>query len=409
MRILLLTPDPPAPNHINGGTTRQFHLYSRLIEAGHEVTVVGPFPHGSTRADELAAAGFEVEAVMRPSSLIGEVLAAVIRRPRLLADAFTQSSQALVGGVYYSRLKQVIERVTANKRFDVVCVEQEFAASWIEAAAPSTPKVLVVQQVESAYRFERAERLSGLSGLRARVDARRAAAFERKWLPRFDAVVAMTEVELDRLRQVAGSLPPSYVIANGADTHWLSDIGPDRGENRVLFTGTLAFEPNAIAAEWIARQVWPRVLESIPSAELQIVGRDPSEATRALAALDGVTLHANVDDMKPFFAASSVCTLPMLEGGGTRLKLAEAFAAGRAVVSTSNGISGIAVRDGEQVLVADDAADFASAIVRLLENSDERARVAASGQAFAASELDWKKLGDRWEQALREVCQRAGG
>lgn len=404
MRILLLTPDPPAITGANGGATRQLQLYRRLIELGHEVTVVAPFVQ--TKGDlvgELEQQGFTVRPYLRPKSRVVEVLGAVARRPALLLAPFRLSIQSFVAAVYWTRLKRISLDTFAESDFDIVCIEQEFAASWIDTIAPGVPRVIVVQQVESAYRRDRSQRLAGPRRWLARIDATRAERYERRWIPAFDLVVCMTQVELDRLRKIVGDLPPATVLPNGADVRALAAVGPDPGQDRVLFTGTLAFEPNAVAAKWLAREVWPRVIEERPQARLEIVGRSPGDDVLALGAANNVTVHADVPDIRMHFERASICTLPMLEGGGTRLKLAEAFAARRAVVSTTNGVEGIDVEAGKEALVSDDPREFAAAIVYLLRDLQARQAVADRGHKFAVENFDWSELGERWAQTLREL------
>jgi glycosyltransferase involved in cell wall biosynthesis len=404
MRILHLTPDPPSPRHINGGATRQYHLFRRLIELGHEVTVVAPF-EGSVAGDveALRAEGFAVHPVYRPASRIAELLSALMRRPGLLAAPFRLSLNGLVGAVYWARLKPVVLGLLKEESFDVVNIEQEFASQWIADIPARLPRVLTSHQVESAYRFDRAERRSGLARTIGRIDARRSARSEARWTPEFDAVVCMSEAEIERLRETVSAMPAAEAIGNGADLAWLSELADDPDELRVLFTGTMSFEPNAIAAEFLAREVMPLVTAELPGATLNIVGRDPGPATLALNEIAGVTVHGSVPDMRPFFASASLCTLPMLEGGGTRLKLAEAFAAERAVVSTTNGAVGVPVTPGDDIVIADGAEAFARAIVELLRDDERRDALAAAGHRTGSEHLDWQKLGERWAGLLESV------
>jgi glycosyltransferase involved in cell wall biosynthesis len=219
----------------------------------------------------------------------------------------------------------------------------------------------------------------------------------------------MSDNEIEILRGIVGDgLPKAYAVGNGADTDDLADIGPDPDEHRVLFTGTLAFGPNASAVQWLAREVWPLVLREIPEAQLDIVGRIPSPATLALDELPSVTVHADVPAVKPFIEQASVCTLPMLEGGGTRLKLTEAFAAARPVVATTNGATGIDGIDGEHLLIGDTPQEFADAIVRLLRDPALRLELGTNARKLAQEKYSWSALGDKFSEALTEVVAEKG-
>lgn len=403
MRILLVSSQPPSRAHANGGTTRQYQLYKRLIDLGHEVVVVGAFPPGDEqRIVDLVEDGFDVRPYRRPRSRGLEILRAFFRNPLLFLRAPLMTIDEFVADVYRHRLEPLAEEVLREKPVDVVGVEIVFS---LLRDTGDVPSVISYYFVASADYADRAERASGLSRIMLRELARRSRRYERKWSARHDALVVMSESEAALMRDVAGdALPTTYVIGNGADLDTLGSVGNDPGEGRVLFTGTLEFGPNIVAAQWIAREVWPHVLAKVPDAQLDIVGKDPPPKTLELGKLAGVTVTGSVPSMAPHYERASVCTLPMLEGGGTRLKLADAFAARRAVVSTTNGATGVAVTDGEHLLVRDSAEAFADAIVQLLKNDDERARIAASGRAFAERELDWRTLGDEWERVLREVA-----
>lgn len=400
MRVLALTPDAPSRTHLNGGTTRQFQLLHRLIELGHEVTVVGPFPVAEhDQIGELEEAGFTVHGIQRPASRLREVAGALLRRPNLFFKIFTEPSSALVSAVYRARLEAVVENLLKTGDFDVLTVEREMAADWIELAC-DLPAVLSFQHLESAYHLERAERMRGIGRRWALIQHKRCRRYEQKWTPRYRSVVCMSERELEQLREVVIDLPSARAIGNGAELGMFDGLGPDPGKRRVLFTGTMNFEPNIVAADWLVNEVWPLVAEGIAEARLDIVGRDPLAQTLALGERTGVTVHGGVPSMLPYYEAASVCLLPMLEGGGTRLKLADAFAARRAVVATTNGATGVDVVDGRELLIRDGAAEFADAIIELLRNDTLRGAIASNGRAFAETELNWSVLGERYAEVL---------
>lgn len=403
MRVMLLTPEAPAPRHVNGGATRQYKLFKRLIDLGHDVTIVSVFPAtDDPYIDDLRDEGFRVEAVQRPASRLKEVASAVLRKPALLTDVFRLTFNEMIGAVYWVDLKSIALRELATGDYDLVCIEVESASRWLGDLPRDLPIVLTNHEVESPQHEENSRRLSGFSGWLRRVNARRARSSERRWSPHFDAIITMSDNETKLLREIVGELPPTWAIGNGADISELAAVGPDRGSGAVLFTGTMSFPPNAAAAEWLAREVWPAVLEAKSDAKLLIVGRNPSQSTKNLGELPSIEIHQNVPSMVPFFERADVCTLPMVEGGGTRLKLAEAMAAGRPVVATTNGATGVDVVPGKEVLIADQPKEFADAIVRLLGDPQLRASMGANARALAMAKYDWNSLGDE----MLEVFQR---
>lgn len=404
MRILLLSPDAPVPTHVNGGVTRQYQLYRRLIELGHEVTVVGVLPVGIGDPTELMCEeGFDFRTHRRPRSRVTEVATAILRRPATLHGLMADSAEDFATRIFWVSLEPLVYQALSDGPYDVICVEFGFASHWLSELSTDVATVLTSHEVKSVQFREKSERLHGLRRLLMRENARRQLASERRWSTLPDAVIAMSEEEIERWREAVPSLPPAYAVGNGADIAALDAVGPDDGKPVVLFTGTMAYTPNAVAADWMARVVWPLIREQRPDARLEIVGRSPGEATLALAGIDGVSVHPDPPSMVPHFQRSAVCVLPMLEGGGTRLKFAEAMAAGRPVVSTSNGASGIEIEDGREALIADDPEQFAVAVLTLLGNPSRRRTMGDNARQRAREAYDWRTLGDRYAAVLAEV------
>ncbi|MFT4049397.1 MAG: glycosyltransferase family 4 protein [Solirubrobacterales bacterium] len=406
MRVLLITPAAPSKAHVNGGATRMHRLYRRLLERGDEVTVAAVFTADEAGGVEaLREEGFAVEPYVRPRGRGREILRALIRRPGLLRLAWRMPAKELISAVFWVDLAPLVHALLNDRAFDVVVIESSFAAWWRADFETDLPVVLVTHEVESVQQMAKATRVGGPAGLARYVNGARIRRSEARWTPEFDGVVVMSESERLILEQVVGKarLPQTFVVGNGADLSAMESVDSDPGAARVLFTGTMAYPPNAVGAQWLAREVWPSVLAARPDAVLEIVGAAPSRATLALGDLTGISVHADVPDMREWFSRASVCTLPMIEGGGTRLKLADAFAARRAVVSTTNGATGIDCSDGREVLIADSAEDFARAIVRLLDDSELRARLAGRGRTLAERLYDWDVLGDQLAGALQSV------
>jgi glycosyltransferase involved in cell wall biosynthesis len=409
MRVLLITPTAPSATHVNGGATRIHRLYRGLIERGHGVSVIAPFtPAERGNVAKLEAEGFDVQPLLRPHSRLSEAAWALLRRPALLRSLARESTKQSIAAIFWVDLLPLVRRALATGDYDVVVIEQSFAANWRGDLDTDLPVVLVTQEVESPHLLTKGARLGGLGGFMRYLNGARTRRSEKYWTPRFDGVIVTSAAEAQTLEQIVGAtrLPHVQVVGNGTDIGPFDDLAPDPAGRRVLFTGTLAYPPNTVGAAWLAQRVWPLVLRQVPDAELLIVGACPPRSVRALAALPGVDLHADVPDMRPWFEAASVGVLPMLEGGGTRLKLLDAFAARRAVVATTNGATGIDCENGRELLVADSPEDFAHAIVRLLADEKLRALLANRGNQLARTKYDWKILSGDLEFALEAVRAR---
>lgn len=409
MRILLLSPAAPSKSHVNGGATRMHRLYSGLIGLGHEVTLVAPFTQNEPAAAEsLRADGFTVREHLRPASRLLETASAIARRPGLLRAIFRDSVKELIARILWIDLHPLVEEELRHGGYELAVIEGSFAAAWRGEFEVDFPVVLVTHEVESVQLLTKAARIGGLAGFARYLNGVRTRRSERRWTPEFDGVVVMSEEEDRALVDAIGDgvSPARFVVGNGTDIDRLAAVGSDPDEQRVLFTGTLAFPPNIVGAEWLAREVWPKVLKELPKAKLVIVGSSPPRAVRQLAQLPSVELHADVKDMRPWFEQASVCAVPMVEGGGTRLKLLDAFASSRAVVSTTNGATGIDCQHGRELLIADAADDFARATVRLLSDSALRSHLAGRGRQLVEDQYDWRALSRKFETALFAVQRR---
>ena len=204
------------------------------------------------------------------------------------------------------------------------------------------------------------------------------------------ALVVVSEHDRARLK-AWGVRPPIQVVENGVDlSAWAGVPEADpAAPPTLLFPAALNWPPNVAAARALVEQVLPRVRAAVPGAQAVIAGRQPSPELRAWATRQaGLTLLADPPDMRPLFAQATLVVAPFAAASGTRLKILQALAAGRAVVATPAGALGLAFADGRDLLVAPLAEAFAQACVRLLHNPAERAALVTAGRA-AVARYDW--------------------
>ena len=165
----------------------------------------------------------------------------------------------------------------------------------------------------------------------------------------------------------------------------------------------MSYPPNHQGIRWFADEVWPRVRRALPDARLDVVGKDPPEAVRALDGRDGIAVHGFVPSMAPFFAAAHAVVVPILTGAGIRVKIVEAMSAGRALVSTSLGWEGLAhLEPGRHLLVADEPEAFADAALRLLGDPGLRG---ADGRRRARPGRARVRLARRWATGSSAVLR----
>ncbi len=182
------------------------------------------------------------------------------------------------------------------------------------------------------------------------------------------------------------------VVRTGIDIEAFSEICSEREiPNQIIFTGTMNYYPNTNAVLFFAQQCWPLIRAQVPDASWQIVGRNPPPEVLRLAELPGVTVTGSVPDVRPYLAASAVAIAPLQIGSGTRVKILEAFAMRKAVVSTSVGYQGLAVESGKHLLIADQPEAFAQAVVELLHNPSMRITLGNAGRALVEAEYSWEQ------------------
>jgi glycosyltransferase involved in cell wall biosynthesis len=169
------------------------------------------------------------------------------------------------------------------------------------------------------------------------------------------------------------------------------------GNCPLVFTGKMDFRPNVDAVVWFCREVLPLVQRDFPSVHFFIVGQSPSRRVISLARNPAVTVTGYVEDVRPYISGALVYVLPLRMGGGTRLKLLEAMAMEKAIVSTSLGCEGFDVTHGRELLVADDAEGFAHLVVELLKDARRRERLGKEARRFA-ERYDWRNIVPKMER-----------
>jgi polysaccharide biosynthesis protein PslH len=398
-----MTPELPYEPGGGGGRGREYFLCRRLVELGHEVLNISPaLPSEASRSQALRDVGVENWIAQRPASHAREVVAALTAEPSVLFTAARAPVRALEMRIFWIHLRRLAERAVREWRPDVVVVGHDMAASWAVWLPEPVPAVLTLHNLVWHWYLSRARRLRGPSAVLLRLEADRYRRYLLRQLPRYRAAIAVSTIEADELRRSADI--PVSVVPTGVDTHTLRPAPEEKGPPRLIFTGTLGYPPNSQGICWFADHVWPQVRSAVPGVRLDVVGRDPSPAVQALDRREGVTVVGPVPVMDPYFARAHAVVVPILTGAGTRVKIVEAMAAGRAIVSTALGCEGLPhVEPDRHLLVADRPREFSTATVRLLREPALRHKLTTDARLLAEQHYDWRELGDEQEAVLRRV------
>jgi len=404
MRILHLTPELPHARGGGGGRGHEYLMCRRLVELGHHVLNISPvLPSEANYAQDLRDAGVENWVFQRPGSHLREAIEAVFADPAVLLTAASAPVRALEMRIFWLQLRGLVGRAVREWRPDVVVVVHGMAAAWAVELPESLPAVIGLHDLQWRWYLQRAQRRRGPLSLVLRGEAERYRRHVLGVLPRYRAAIALSTIEGEELR--AATRIPVSVIPVGVDTATLRPAPEQEGLPRLVFTGTLGYPPNGQGIRWFADHVWPRVLRAVPDAQLDIIGRAPPPGVQALEHRAGITVVGPVPAMAPYFARAHAVVVPILTGAGIRVKVVEAMAAGRAIVSTSLGWAGLPhVEPGRHLLVADDPHDFAQAAIRLLLEPAVREKIAKEARELAERQYDWRGLGDEQESVLRAVA-----
>lgn len=318
-------------------------------------------------------------------------------------------------------MKQALAHMLSEQDFDVVQIESIHLMGYLPIIRSAPGRPLVVcdwHNIESELMRRYSEREpSFLRRIYARKTARQLRALEQQAMRDFDAHVVVSHRDRERLLQL-GPATSISVIENGVDSAYYSDQeiekvhaawrihhsggagvddlrqSPPRRANRIVFVGSMDYHANIDGVVDFAREVWPAVYERNPGLVFTIVGRDPAAEVRQLASIRGIDVTGTVADVRPYYREAVASIVPLKVGGGSRLKILEAMAAGVAVVSTTLGAEGLDVRPAVNILIADTNAQLLEAITAVVENEELRRGLCDAGRALVSSRYDWARAGE---------------
>jgi glycosyltransferase involved in cell wall biosynthesis len=229
--------------------------------------------------------------------------------------------------------------------------------------------------------------------------------YEAKACGRAGLTVAVSEADRALL---AANAPGADIraIGTGVDTVYFHPNGAVEAPATLVFTGSMDWYPNEDAIMYFIAAILPQLRQEVPGLSVAVVGRDPSDPLRAACAVAGVRVTGTVPDVRPYVAEAAVYVVPLRVGGGTRLKIFEALAMGKAVVSTRVGAEGLPIVSGQHFLQADSPADFAQAVVTLLKDPDRRHALGLAGRRLVEERYSWTQVTRQFEGHCQEVVAR---
>lgn len=393
MKLLWIKTDFLHPTN-RGGQIRTLKMLERL-HARHEVDYLclddGEHAEGARRASEYSRRAIAVP--HHPPSKTSPVFGL-----QLIGSAFSKLPVA----VYRYRseaMRRKVNELTAAENYDSIVCDFLFPAPNVDRLEDC---VLFQHNVETMiWRRHAAQAPDPVRRFYFGLEAKKMFAYEREVCRRARGVVAVSEADSQTMQTEFGiEKPPS--VPTGVDVEFFAR--PEAGDfprHDLVFLGSMDWMPNIDGMRYFLEEVLPLIRSRRPNTSVAIVGRNPSSETKRLAeSIPDVLVTGTVDDVRPYLWGGEVSIVPLRIGGGTRLKIYEAMAAGTATVSTSIGAEGLEIHPPDDIRIADEPQTFADQCLALLEDRDAREQVAEAALTLVREQFSWEVVTDQFERAM---------
>lgn len=405
MKILVITTKSPYP--LNEGRALRTYNLIREMARHHELHLI------SFVQDAL-----DVNGIDHMRTICKEVTAIPLylgwRKVKLAADLLRElvSPEPVAILKYQDRaMAAAIRQAMQAHAYDLVHLDMLHLATYLPVIG-KTPTLLMEHNVETQIIQRRAdtERSTPKRWYLQR-QARKLRDFETRACRAASKVVAVSDNDVAQLEQLTGRRD-IVCVPNGVDTDFFTPpnnvAGSGTQPRSLVYVGGFTWYPNQDAIEYFCNEIFPAIRREAPDVVLRVIGRYRENAvTAALQAQGGVELCGLVDDIRPFVHDACAYIVPLRIGGGTRLKILDALAMGKAIVSTSIGCEGIAVTPGRDILVEDEPAAFAQAVLSLLDGPERAQALGRKGRALVEQRYDWRALGATLNAACLAACGEA--
>jgi len=296
-----------------------------------------------------------------------------------------------------------VRSILSSRPIDLIHVDTIALANY-STLGTGIPRLLTHHNIESmlmARRAEHEERRISRYYLRAQAD--RLSAYELEWCRKFDANIFMSRIDAQEMEREIPDLR-TYVIPNGVDVDYFRPSTFDDGPPSLVYTGGMNMFANRDAVLFFLREIWKPIREEVPDVSFYAVGQDPPGELLQMGRTDShIRITGYVDDVRPYISQASIYVVPLRVGGGTRLKVLDAMAMGKALVSTAIGCEGIEVSPGADIIVENDPAAFARSVVGLLRNRAKREEMGRRARKLVESRYSWIGIGEKLNQAYEEI------
>jgi sugar transferase (PEP-CTERM/EpsH1 system associated) len=393
MNVLFLTANFPYPP-TDGAKIRIFSLIRHLAKR-HRIKLIS-----FIRTTEKPSA---VEGMYKYCHQVWAIPRDVAYKPGKLLRGLVGTLPFPVVNYWDRSMARLVNYVTNQESFDIVQAE---SLEMVQYTFPITDRtVLDLHNIESELMMRYAkEEPNLLKRAYANITSKKLAAYENKMCRQLRRCLTCSEEDRQLLQKRTG-VEHIDVVPNGVDLDNYSLNGSARSStNRIVFVGRMDYHANVSGIRWFFREVLPNIRAQWPNIVFQIVGGNPTEEVRKMARPGEIEVTGAVDDVRPYLREASAVVVPLKVGGGTRLKILEALAMGKAVVSTSIGAEGLRIDAGTEVLIADRPEQFAEETIRVLANADLRESLGKAGRQLVERLYSWETIGQRLESIYETVA-----
>lgn len=393
MRLLFLSTWFPYPPN-NGSKIRIYNLL-RALSKKHEVVLLSFAENGEVSEESRRALGSICQEIKVASKPVYRPT-----RAKALLGFFSSQPRSLVDR-YSLEMEQLVRQTVEKGSIDAVITSQIDTVSYGLALA-GVPRIF--EEVELTVLYEPfANQPASLRKFRSGLTWWKLSNFIRSTLNAFDACTVVSEQEQTRVKEVAPGYRAIGVIPNGVDVRYNRGSFGAPEPDTLVYAGALTYGPNFDAVDFFVREVLPLIQAERPEVKLFVTGRTEGVPIGALRQNPAVHFTGYLDDIRPRIAQSWASIVPLRVGGGTRLKILESLALGTPVVSTAKGAEGLDLRPDREILVADDPAGLAAAILRLLQDRPLREKLSCAGRKVVETKYDWQIIGRNFSDFIEEV------
>ncbi len=395
MKILVIDEAFPHPLD-TGKRIRSFNLCSRLA-LKHTVHYLAYGTEDSAAARAMVRAKIHPIAIQRQTPAKTGLLFYL----RLLGN-LASANPYIVTSHYTQEFEQALHKSVDEIRPDIIVCEWTPYAAYVKNMAGPL-KLIVAHNIEYRIwqRYLENER-NPLKKWYIRKQTEKLVRFEKDAFHWVDGTIAVSADEGQEISEI-NPLLSVEVVENGVDLEYFRSGKQEDERLQLAFVGAMNWRPNQDAAVYFAEEIFPLIRKQVPEASAVFVGGAPPTQVKRLGDIAGITVTGRVDDVRPYVHQSAMVIVPLRIGGGTRLKILEAMAMGKAVVSTSIGAEGLEVTDGVNIMLADTPSDFADRVKQLSLNKPLRKQLGEAGRKLVEESYGWDLLAEKQASFMEDL------